>query len=265
MKKIYQSFWQISLVLGVILFASQTQALDCTPVPDCGTLGYSKTEADCQGADVVLKCPYNTKQVTCLPVQLLAGDILYGDGTVSSEVIAGKKPIGVVFDAENRLAVALTDVKQDGSAGSEEMMWSSEECDVPYLKSCGRNEASSCEIDGKRNTYFILATNGGCSGTTYAANAVNAYNPSNCSKDFCKAGEWFLPSMRDLNTLYLFRNMVNSTLESLIPAGAQRQSVYYWSSNESTSPKAWKISMSNGWLSFLNKSYTTNVRPVIAF
>ena len=38
--------------------------------------------------------------------------VLYGDGTVSKEIITGKTPIGIVFDTDNRLAVALTDVKK---------------------------------------------------------------------------------------------------------------------------------------------------------
>ena len=47
------------------------------------------------------------------------GSIVYGDGTISNEVLSSKTPVGVVFDVENRLAVALTDVKNDGSPGKE--------------------------------------------------------------------------------------------------------------------------------------------------
>ena len=273
MKTIYQSFWQISFVFGVILFASGTQAADCTPTPDCGSLGYTQTEADCQGVDVVLKCPYNTKQVACLISSFPVSAILYGDGTVSSEVVAGKTPIGVVFDTKNRLAVALTDVKQDGSAGSERMMWSSEGCDVPNLEKCTDSDTviTTCGIDGRANTDAILATNGGCSGTTYAANAVNSYEPAGCSKNFCKKGKWFLPSLRDLYIIYSRFSEINNTFTVLSSAGAQEpRRADYWSSTEYgwgefERSSAWRFGMEFGSYFDYYKDSNMNVRPVVKF
>ena len=268
MRQKYQSFRQISLVLGVILFASQTQAADCTPAPDCDTLGYTQTETDCQGADVVIRCPYNTKQVTCLLSTVISTplEILYGDGTVANGLIAGKKPIGVVFDVEYRLAVALTDVKQDGSAGSEKMPWSSESCDVPNLLNCSAGTVdTTCGIDGRANTDAILAST--CNETTYVANAVNVYQTSNCSANFCQKGKWFLPSLRDLNTIYRFKSEINTSLTLLVSRGASKLTEgVYWSSTEYNSDTAWMRYMSADISSRdLKTFYKYYVRPVIKF
>ena len=268
MRKIDQNFRQISLVFGLILFASNAQALDCTPTPDCGSLGYTQTEADCQGVDVVLKCPYNTKQVACLISSFPVSAILYGDGTVSSEVVAGKTPIGVVFDTKNRLAVALTDVKQDGSAGSERMMWSSEGCDVPNLEKCTDSDTviTTCGVDGRANTDAILATNGGCSGTTYAANAVNSYEPEGCSADFCRKGKWFLPCMSDFYFMKLHYSEVENTLGKLLSYGGDRlYSSSYWLSNEASIYSAWSGTPSIRSSYDFGKGTNELVRPVIAF
>ena len=89
-------------------------------------------------------------------------------------------------------------MKKDGSVGEEEMPWSSETCNIPNLPICTLGSYEICGTDGRANTDAILATNGGCSGVTYAANAANAYEPENCTADFCKKGKWFLPA---LNTL----------------------------------------------------------------
>ena len=278
MKKIYHSFWQISLMFGLTLVTSGAQALECTPTPDCGSLGYTKTEADCQGADVVLKCPTDTSKISCwtqLEERVMVGAILYGDGTVSSDLISGKSPIGVVFDATHRLAVALTDVKQDGSAGSEKMPWGIYVevvlCDIPNLENCeNENEAlTTCGADGRANTDAILAST--CSSETiYAANAVNAYQTSNCSADFCQKGKWFLPSFRELSTIYDTREVINNSLTALSTQGARKMDEYdlYLSSTVFNPVSAWGIKFLYGthWLisryQIIDEGY---VRPVIAF
>ena len=268
MKKIYQSFWQISWVFGLTLVTSNAQALECTPTPDCGSLGYTKTEADCQEADVVLKCPTDTSKMSCWTLwasqKIVAGAILYGDGTVYDKVVAGKTPIGVVFDATHRLALALTDVKQDGSAGSEEMQWSSNTCDIPNLENC--EDVKTCGGDGRRNTDAILATNGGCSGTTYAANAVNSYEPEGCSADFCRKGKWFLPCMSDFYFMKLHYSEVENTLGKLLSYGGDRlYSSSYWLSNEASIYSAWRGYPSIRSSDDFAKGSTELVRPVIAF
>ena len=258
--------------LGLIFSSANSFATECMPVPDCASLGYNKTETDCvEGMSV--KCPTDTSKVYCLSQNeenntISLGAILYGDGTVASGLVAGKKPIGVVFDVVNRLALALTNVKKDGSAGSEYMSWSSGYCDTPNLENCADSSTvtTSCGVDGRANTDAILAST--CNGETYAANAVNAYQTSNCSADFCKKGKWFLPSMRDLNTIYIFKSELNNSLTLLTYYGASAlQDIPFWSSNENYSgSSAWGIYFYNGYKDVMFKFEDNNyVRPVLAF
>ena len=220
--------------------------------------GYNKSGNSCVQAIKSRACQY-------------VGDILYGDGTCAisvNELEPKLTPIGVVFDVANRLAIALTDVKKNGSAGAESMYWSSYQCDTPNLENCmyGIN-VITCGTDGRANTDAILAST--CDGTTYAANAVNSYQVSGCSKDFCRQGKWFLPSMRDLNTIYSFKSAINSTLTLLSSVGAsQLTKNWYWSSTESNNGNAWLLRMSDGIRNIVNKNYNYGyyyVRPVLAF
>ena len=221
------------------------------------------TEEEVESEEVpgCFKCQ---EKETCKIGSVLGNDQLcYNVGAIPS----GVSPIGVVFDASNQLAVALTDVKKDGSVGSEAMYWSSGYCDTPNLDNCTDKTTviTSCGVDGRANTDAILAST--CGGTTYAANAVNAYQTSNCSADFCQKGKWFLPSLRDLNTIYSFKSVINNSLTLLVSMGASNvQDSYYWSSTEYNNIIAWLLRMSDGYKYNYNK-FNSNfyVRPVLYY
>ncbi len=260
------------------------QATTCAVPPTCQQMGYTMKKADC-GENPVLRCPFalsDDNQVFCgggsgaadeVVQDVSVGAIVYGDGTVASGVVTGKTPIGVVFDTANRLAVALTDVKKDGTAGIETMLWSSSYCDTPGLQNCTTTEISygtdltpiTCGVDGRLNTNAILASS--CNGTTYAANAANNYQPAGCTKDFCKKTKWFLPSLRDLQNIYLQKTQIDDSLTLLKTYSAQVLSPYYWSSTEYGNNGAWLFGMNDGNRHWLYKGYTLYgyVRPVLAF
>ena len=258
---------QIMALCSVFGLASGVMAEDCKPAPGCGSLGFTQNASDCSGA--ALKCPWDLSKAACNTATAAdIGDILYGDGTTSSKLISSKTPIGVVFDTENRLAVALTDIDKDGSTtNGTSYYWSSSRCDTPNLDNCTRRDGlTTCGVDGRANTNAILAST--CNGTTYAANGTNAYEPSGCSKDFCKKTKWFLPSMRDLITLYNAKSYVNASLSLTASSGAKTLTEnYYWSSTEYSSGSAWNLWMVDGYR-YNNTKYDYNsryVRPVLAF
>lgn len=103
-------------IAAVLFSAYPVQGQVCTPTPDCGTMGYNQTEEQCIGLSAV-RCPYDTNKLFCTSGQtggdVNVGDILYSDGSTSSELINSKVPIGVVFYVTNArkdiLAVALQD------------------------------------------------------------------------------------------------------------------------------------------------------------
>ena len=271
-------FMALVLKMSLIIPA---QATTCAVPPTCQQMGYTMKKADC-GENPVLRCPFalsDDNQVFCGAVaentsQVVSiGAIVYGDGTVASGVVTGKTPIGVVFDTANRLAVALTDVKKDGTAGSERMPWSSSSCDTPGLQNCTATEIPygtnltpiTCGVDGRLNTNAILASS--CNGTTYAATATNNYQPTGCAKDFCKKTKWFLPSMRDLQNIYLQKTQIDASLTLLKGYSATTvKNDYYWSSTENGNSVAWLFGMSNGSRDSSIKNLSNySVRPVLAF
>ncbi len=266
---------QISSAFGLILSTTNSYAIDCTPTPDCATLGYTKTASDCSGV-AAIKCPFDTSKVFCEKEQLTKtcdkiGDILYGDGTcaVSADNLdPNLTPIGIVFDVSGRLAIALTDVKKDGTAGSEKMSWSSGYCDTPNLDNCNNTNTviTSCGLNGRSNTDAILATNGGCGGTTTAALAVNTYSINGCNKDFCKQGKWFLPSMKELYTIYVNKTTMTNVLTKLGSKASKFMDDYYWSSTECTNYSPWELSMGGGSRDY-HRGKTTGdyVRPVVKY
>ena len=237
----------------------------CTkPETDCAKLGYTKSVSQC--SDGYLQCPYNSAAVFCEDV-ISVGSILYGDGTIANGLVTGKTPIGIVFDTAHRLAVALTDINSSGSAGSSAMYWSTSYYDIPALGNCtSSTDLMTCGVDGRANTTAILNCGSSC-GSTPAATATNSYEPSGCSKDFCKKTKWFLPSMRDLITLYNAKSYVNASLSLTASSGAKTLTEsYYWSSTEYNTDTAWTLRMSDGHSGWSYKfSSNDYVRPVVKY
>ena len=257
-------------VLGAFFSTSAIAALNCTASPDCASLGYTMSAADCTDG-IKVACPTNTSKVFCKtvqPVTCIVGSILGGDQFCYKDKLPdGVKPVGIVFDTDNKLAVALTDINSSGSAGSSTMKWSTSYYDIPALGNCtSSTDLTTCGVDGRANTTAILNCGSSC-GTTPAATATNSYEPSGCSKDFCKKTKWFLPSMRDLITLYNAKSYVNASLSLTASSGATTLTEsYYWSSTEFSSDYAWILNVHSGFRGSYGKSYNNiYVRPVVKY
>ncbi len=50
--------------IGLLFPQMGVWATDCTPVPDCASLGYTKSASDCSGVTSI-KCPFDTSKVFC--------------------------------------------------------------------------------------------------------------------------------------------------------------------------------------------------------
>ena len=257
-------------VLGAFFSTSAIAALNCTASPDCASLGYTMSAADCTDG-VKVACPTDTSKVFCKtvqPVTCIVGSILGGDQFCYKDKLPDNvKPVGIVFDTDNKLAVALTDINSSGSAGSSAMYWSTSYYDIPALGNCtSSTDLTTCGVDGRANTMDIWLCGSSC-GSTPAAGATKSYEPSGCSKDFCKKTKWFLPSMRDLITLYDAKSYVNASLSLTASSGATGLSLshFYWSSTEYNSDVAWAMYMNDGGRLHRNKNYTEYVRPVVKY
>ena len=184
------------------------------------------------------------------------GDILYSDKSFSAGVLSGKKAIGVIFDVINRLAVALDQTS---------LYWSTERVDIPVLGNC--SEPFSCSTNGKQNTAAIMeyVKTNGKTGKYPAAEYCTSYKPSTVYQDevWYAEGQWFLPSMKELQTLYNNKDVVNASLQKV--NAVTLSSDYYWSSTEINNNSAWILKMSSGYTYNSSKNIIFRVRPVLAF
>ncbi|MFR6464469.1 MAG: hypothetical protein ACLUQJ_03040 [Alphaproteobacteria bacterium] len=191
--------------------------------------------SDCSSKCSAWKCDSGyVKSGNACVTAVRVGSILYGDGTVADSLVTGKMPIGIVFDTGRRLAVALTCVGSNGKEGCVPVLWS-----------------SSCY-----NT----------SPEYFAINGAKAYEPSGCSKGFCRKGNWFLPDLEKLITLYNAKSSVNVSLEKITFPKVELIAYGYWSSTE-TSSGVWLKNMSNGNERNSNKCYGDRgyIRPMIYY
>ena len=178
------------------------------------------------------------------------GAILYSDKSCDPNVVASKKPIGVVFDTTNHLAIGLEESRQ---------YWSYPDYfDVPGLSNITSLSAVTADWQGKNNTRVVLEyckTKGkSCPAFEY----VNSYKTEGT-----QAGDWYLPALGELNAIYGNKDVLNITLGKI--GGTKLGTNYYWSSSEDSDNSAWRLRFANGTVGYGKCSDGTYVRPVLAF
>ncbi len=108
---------------------------------------------------------------------------------------------------------------------------------------------------GSTNTTAIIA-NQGLVETSYAAGLARDYDGGGYT-------DWFLPSKDELNEMYQNKATINTTATA--NSGADFSNIYYWSSTEYDSDRAWLQYFANGGQYDNVKGNTNNVRAVRAF
>jgi len=179
---------------------------------------------------------------TCVSLQPKTcdvGDILYDDFKCYTVEQSEKTAIGVVFDSTNKLAVGLTK--------SNALYWSSDSSyDISGLTNFTSSSTALADTTGgKENTTAIMAETGYAQAAEYCYNLTTAGLPT---------GSWFLPSVKELKTMYDNKNFLNHVIGTV--EGSRFSSGFYWSSNEASSSNAWYIDMSGGTLSSQKKNYS---------
>ena len=195
--------------------------------------------------------------------QYKVGDIYYHNGTA----------IGVVFydDGNTTKIVALKDINASGQASSAiHLYWSTSSSnsnytyDVDGLTNYTDENTAIKDMDGKSNTQKILSYIKSKGYTAQAATATSKYAPSVCANgSICGAGEWYLPSLGELETLYNNKSTIDSNLGSA--GGTAISSSYYWSSTECSLSDAWYVHFNSGYRGTYRKYDGHYVRPVLAF
>ena len=204
--------------------------------------GYNMINNSCVKAGVSRECLY-------------VGDILYHDKTcagVNDTLDTSKTVIGVVYDIEQKLAVAL---KQ-----SSQLEWGAKTDIWAIQNRTNPNEAKN-DHEGKYNTNYLIITGSNSNGNYKfpAADYANNYITVGT-----KQGNWYLPAGSDLYTLKNNADTLNNSL-SKVGGTPLSNDIYYWSSSELDKDLAWVLRFSNGIFSTSEKDTKNYVRPVIAF
>jgi len=212
------------------------------------------------------------------PHTCLVGDVYLYDN----------EPIGVVFfdDGTTTKIVALHNVDENGEEKNTALHWLgtddlNDDYDVPNLTKFNNESDAIKDMNGKNNTNAILAFSASDGHKVQAATATNLYAPDNiCSNGmFCKQGEWYLPALGELVTIY---NNLNTIDKALNKAGgtilSHNDYHIFWSSTEyplmawatsfgdaikGTNEETLGIYRGKRWRSI--KSGTAYIRPVLAF
>ena len=235
----------ILTLLMTILFTPAANAQNCVNSSRCDELGYTKTTADCSGLDTLV-CPFDENKVFCVfsEKSCEVGDILYENKKCYVKAIDGKTAIGIVFDTEKRLAMALDEATLEwGGYGKE-------------IGSAARGTS------GKSNTAAILAY-GEANNIKYpAAEFCNKYSTSGTN-----AGDWFLPSMEEFESLAANYIVVNEKLMTIAGKTTISEKSSYWSSSELSNYSARRQVPLSGdpYYSDDLKTNVFRVRPVLAF
>ncbi len=190
---------------------------------------------------------YNNGASPCL-----VGSILYSDKKCySADAQSGKTPIGIVFDANRRTAIALESSKSGMFWG-----WNG---DIPGLTNIENVAKAKQDFNGKANTAAIKAYRSSLTGYPAAGYAYE-YKTTGTN-----AGEWYLPALGELNTVYSNKDYMNYAL-SLVGKKDIPTDYYHWSSSESSDSYAWDLSFSDGNVYNYDKGRNNHyVRPVLAF
>ena len=162
----------------------------------CEDLGYTMTVADCVN-DRILKCPFDENKVLCStfatvkdPSNCQVGAILYSDKKCYANPPTGVKAIGVVFDRDNRLAIAL---RQESNLLPENS--------GSYVTACDffNKGFENCPNSGYENTEAIR-TNPSITDTAVSFCYDDLYNETGY--------HWFVPSLSEMVKLLTNRKRV---------------------------------------------------------
>ena len=232
-------------MLGSLAASGAAAAQTCATPPSCETLGFTKSETDCEGLEA-LKCPFDQSKLYCPQgggddtSAAVPGAIVYSDGTISDSVIVSKTPIGVVayVSGSIRVAVALTESNQTWGDG--------------FVSCLGEmNEgAASADIKGRINTQCLVSD----SKTYPAAEYCHTYS---AVLDGTGSSGWYLPAAGELKALADNYNTINYSLQKL--SKPQLRPREYWSSSMGYSPSL--ATKYGGWTFDPYSNEFLNLRP----
>ena len=274
------------MVSGLLSGAAEAA---CIQTPSCSSLGYTSSQScnggvkcpfgnawNCTVVDLTNKITEITNKITTIEEKITVieenggndngseggtttpdytnctvGAILYSDKSCDPNVVASKKPIGVVFDRAKRLAIALD---------TEKKTWSDSYFDVLTLPNIASGSEAAADWQGKNNTRLVLEYCEMKGESCPAFEYVNSYKTEGTL-----AGDWYLPAAGELFAIYGHMGVLNTALGKI--GGTKLSTRDYWSSSEYSYYNAW---LQDFFYGNIGNNYSKNqdscyVLPVLAF
>ena len=291
-------------VMGIIamtiigLFSFNAYA-ECTPTPDCASIGY--TETSCEGDS--LKCPFDITKLYCIPCDssfkyTCSGDNIAG-GTGSAcggKYVACTCASGFSFEnGECKCPASITTTicnvgaiyYPDGKCSndyvaclnpvgvvvkdnalvmswrnSSTIQWGTYGTDVDTLTNITSTANAKADYNGKDNTALLVAfqTTEGKTASNSAAIYCNELAPTGMESS---KGQWYLPAAGELYS-YVYGNY-NSKLKATATKLGWDIAYAFWSSSEYSSRFAWYVRSLDGSMGDrYEKNYTRSVSCFLA-
>lgn len=268
--------WIKYLSSGTVNYGSKRGAKTILPVIDYGNLTPACSVPNC--SECIEKSEDQCK--TCETGYTLSNGkcnetasglpILYSDLTTSKDVVSGKTPIGIVFDEERKLAVALDKIV---CTGKGECLWSVfTDKDIDGLNYYKTETEAITDFAGRENTKIIVdfcKTCETCSNGINEKNCPAAENVNEYATKGTVAGDWHLPSLGELDLMSAKVNALeaalskvgNTNTDSFLSSNALVSSTVY------SKDKVWyyAINGGSGELGEKNSNSYGYVRPVIDY
>ena len=157
-------------------------------------------------------------------------------------LVKEKTPIGVVFDEDKRLAIALEE---------KEKRWGDGNNNTAFVTGTD----ALTDWNGKTNTKEVVKD---CQERNLDCPAFEYVN--NYATEGTSPGDWYLPAFGELNVIYENMGKLNTTLYTI--GVSQMTTTRHWSSTKTVSGSIWYKSFSGN---FANRNESFNVRPVLEF
>ena len=286
------------VLLGGVVVPFSVNA-ECTPTPDCASIGY--TETSCEGAS--LKCPFDTSKMKCMPCDSsyrydCSGDnITAGIGATCNGKYAGCEcASGYSFnngECECPASITATDcvvgaiyypdgkcsndyvaclnpvgvVVKDNALvmswrNSSTIQWGTYGTDVDTLTNRPNTMFAKADYNGKENTALLVAfqTTEGKTASNSAAIYCNEYAPTGMESS---KGQWYLPAAGELYD-YMYGNYDKLLSIYTTHLGYSHFSYSFWSSSEGSNSHAWDVNSLSDDVYLTNKNYNASVSCFLA-
>ena len=247
-----------------VFYASGVLAVTCTATPECASLGYKYSKAECPRGG--LKCPTGDGYYCPTPrPKCNIGDIFYTDNTcvAAANHDTSKTVLGIVVYVNGNgvggQIMAPWWIDEDGnkSISGVGMTWGPY-VNVLELPNITSNTLAEADFDSCGNTDKIVAA--GDASTYPPAWATRKYAPTTET-----AGNWCLPAAGILRNIQKNYSAISTAVNKV---GGASKSLNHsgWSSSEGAGDHAWYAFLNSSILSNGFKSYGNGyVVPVLEF